>query len=85
MLRWLRGDSRTSAGGSALGGALADAFDPGAARARQELEREHERVEEAPTPGDRLLHDGVLVVRRAPAPSEDPAPAASPADAVPRF
>jgi hypothetical protein len=51
--------------GGALSGGLAamDAvFNPGAARAREELEQQHERVVPAPSPGDRMLDEGVVVI-----------------------
>lgn len=58
--------------GNALSGGLSalDAvFNPGAARAREELEQQHERVVSTPSPGDRMLDDGVFVVQ---APRPDP-------------
>lgn len=58
-----------SAGGALSGGmsALDAVFNPGAARAREELDQQHERVMPAPSPGDRMLDEGVIVI-------EQPAP-----------
>lgn len=53
-----------SAGGALSGGlsALDAVFNPGAARAREELDQQHERVVPAPSPGDRMLDEGVIVI-----------------------
>ena len=54
--------------GSALSvglGALDAVFNPAAARAREELDRQHERVIPIPSPGDRLLEEGVVVIENA--------------------
>jgi hypothetical protein len=52
--------------GAALG-ALDEVFNPGAARARDLLDAQHERVVPTPSPGDRLLDDGrITIVRPAP-------------------
>jgi hypothetical protein len=53
-----------SAGGALSGGmsALDAVFNPGAARAREELDQQHERVMPAPSPGDRMLDEGVIVI-----------------------
>jgi hypothetical protein len=65
MLRWLRGGLGESHGGSA--GAVFSVLDmiynPGGARARDLLEEHHEHVVAKPTPGDKLLADGCVVVR----------------------
>ena len=55
-----------SAGGALSGGlsALDAVFNPGAARAREELDQQHERVVPTPSPGDRMLDDGVIVIER---------------------
>lgn len=53
------------AAGSALSAGLGpvDAvFNPGAARAREELDHQHERVMPTPSPGDRMLDEGVIVI-----------------------
>jgi hypothetical protein len=60
FLAWLRGGSPRSAG-SVLG-VFDEVFNPGAHRAREELERQHEHVVPTPSPGDRLLDDGVIVI-----------------------
>ncbi len=72
MLRWLRGSMRGSAAGmNAMIGALDTFFNPAAARARQELKEQHERVVPIPSPGDKLLTEGKTVIRRTP---PDPPP-----------
>lgn len=52
----------------AVASALDQVFHPGAQRAREEADRQHERVLPTPSPGDRLLDDGVVVIEP-PAPS----------------
>jgi hypothetical protein len=62
MLRWLR----KAMGGSAVSGvayALEELYNPSAARARKEQE---ERVVRVPSPGDKLLDEGKVVIRRGP-------------------
>lgn len=67
MLRWLRGTMRGSAAGmNAMIGALESFFNPAAARARKELEEQHERVVPVPSPGDKLLNEGRVVIRGLP-------------------
>ena len=67
MLRWLRGSMGGSAAGmNAMIGALDTFFNPAAARAREELKEQHERVIPIPSPGDKLLDGGRLVIRRTP-------------------
>jgi hypothetical protein len=69
MLRWLRGTMGGSAAGmNAMMGALDSVFNPGAARAREELEAQNHRVIPVPSPGDKLLDEGRVVIRRKPAP-----------------
>jgi hypothetical protein len=51
--------------GAALGAGMTslDAFvNPGAARAREELEHQNERVVPAPSPGDLLLREGRITI-----------------------
>ncbi|MBI1351208.1 MAG: hypothetical protein GC156_08820 [Actinomycetales bacterium] len=67
-----------SAGAGSAGAALSagmgafEAFvNPAAARAREELEQQHERVIPTPSPGDRLLEDGVIVIEVADQGSDD--------------
>lgn len=57
-----------SAGGALSGGlsALDAVFNPGAARAREELDQQHERVLPNPSPGDRMIDEGVIVIDRSP-------------------
>lgn len=63
MLRWLRrglGESRS--GMSAAIGALDEVVNPGAARGRELVDAEHERVAATPSPGDKILRDGAVVI-----------------------
>ena len=59
---------RLSPGGSAGAalsaglGSIDAVFNPAAARAREELDQQHERVVPVPSPGDRILDDGVIVI-----------------------
>jgi hypothetical protein len=86
MLRWLRGTMGGSAAGmNAMIGALDSFFNPAAARARKELEEQHERVVPIPSPGDKLLAEGKVVIPRSPKaqpPTAQP-PAAQPAGVRP--
>lgn len=69
MLRWLRGSMGGSAAGmNAMIGALDTFFNPAAARAREELREQHERVVPIPSPGDKLLTEGKIVLPRPPTP-----------------
>lgn len=68
------GRLRRSLGGSAPGmsaalGALDEVLNPAAHRARELLEHDHERVVATPSPGDRLLNEGVLELPATPQPS----------------
>jgi hypothetical protein len=70
MLRWLR----ARMGGSAPAmngviGALEEFCNPAAARAREELK---ERVVRIPSPSDKLLDEGKIVIRRMPADGDQP-------------
>jgi hypothetical protein len=65
FLARLRGKNGTGAG---VATALDQFFSPGAARAREETDRQHELVLPTPSPGDRLLEDGILVLDVAPQP-----------------
>ena len=74
MLRWLRGTMGGSAAGmNAMIGALDSFFNPAAARARKELEEQHERVVPIPSPGDKLLAEGNVVIPRTPKAQHAPA------------
>jgi hypothetical protein len=65
MLRWLRqGMGGSASAMSGVIGALEEFYNPAAARARQELQEQHERVIPAPSPGDKLLDEGKVVIRR---------------------
>lgn len=48
--------------GSVLG-AMDDVFNPGAARARETLQAENQRVVTKPTPGDKLLKNGKVIIQ----------------------
>jgi hypothetical protein len=52
-------------------GALEEFYNPAAARAREELKEQHERVIPAPSPGDKLLDEGKVVIRRKPENGDD--------------
>jgi hypothetical protein len=74
MLRWLRGTMGGSAAGmNAMFGALEEFFNPAAARARKDLEEQHERVIPIPSPGDKLLAGGKVVIPRTPKTQRDTA------------
>ena len=80
MLRWLRGNMGGSAAGmNAMIGALDSFFNPAAARARKELEEQHERVVPVPSPGDKLLEEGKVVIRGTPKGAPKGAPKDRPA------
>jgi hypothetical protein len=65
MLGWLRRSMGDSAHGSAaVLGVLDDIWHPGAARAREQLDAQNELVMPTPSPGDKLLEDGKIVVVR---------------------
>jgi hypothetical protein len=64
MLRWLRETMGGSAAGvNAMFGALEEIFNPAAAQARKE---QHERVIPIPSPGDKLLAEGKVMIPRTP-------------------
>jgi len=56
------GESQPAMG--AAFGALDQVFNPGAARARELLDAQHERVVATPSPGDRLLDEGRITIAR---------------------
>jgi hypothetical protein len=64
MLSWLR---RTVGGPRGSMAAALGVFDniwhPGAARARERLDAQSERVMPTPSPGDKLLSDGAVVIK----------------------
>ena len=64
MLTWMRRGLGTRGGMSAVLGALDSVFNPGAARAHDEIEEQHQRVLPTPSPGDRMLTEGRVVIRR---------------------
>lgn len=66
FIRMRRGLDDGAPGMGAAIGALDAVFNPAAARARESLDAQHERVIPAPSPGDRLLADGVIVIDLAP-------------------
>ena len=72
MLRWLRqGMGGSASAMSGVIGALEEFYNPAAARARQELKEQHERVIPVPSPGDKLLDEGRVVIRRKDGEAED--------------
>ena len=65
MLAWMRrsmGEKGRGGMGSVLG-AMDDVFNPGAARARETLQAENQRVITRPSPGDKLLKDSKVIVQ----------------------
>jgi hypothetical protein len=65
MLRWLRRGMGGSHGSMAAAlGVLDEVWHPGAARARERLDAQHELAVPVPSPGDRLLREGRVVIRR---------------------
>ena len=65
MLAWMRrsmGEKGRGGMGSVLG-AIDGVFNPGAARARETLQAENQRVIPKPSPGDKLLKDGKVVIQ----------------------
>jgi hypothetical protein len=65
VFTWLRRSMGPSAGGmSAAIGSLDQFLNPGAARARELLDAQHERVIPTPSPGDRLLDENRIVIER---------------------
>jgi hypothetical protein len=66
MLAWMRrsmGGKGRGGMGSVLG-AMDDVFNPGAASARETLQAENQRVVTKPSPGDKLLKDGKVVIQQ---------------------
>ena len=63
LLEWLRRGLGGSAGLASAVGVVESVFAPSAAEARHFREREHERVIPVPSPGDRMLDEGVVVLR----------------------
>jgi hypothetical protein len=49
--------------GAVLGG-LDEVFHPEAVHGRQETDRQHSMVVPLPSPGDKMLDDGVVVIER---------------------
>jgi hypothetical protein len=64
VLIWMRRGLGSRGGMSAVLGALDSVFNPGAARAHDEIEEQHQRVIPTPSPGDRMLTEGRVVIRR---------------------
>jgi hypothetical protein len=64
VLTWMRRGLGDRGGMSAVLGALDSVFNPGAARAHDEIEEQHQRVIPTPSPGDRMLREGRVVIRR---------------------
>jgi hypothetical protein len=65
MIGWLRRRfGRSSRSMTAAMSVLDEVWQPGRVRARERLEARHERVQPAPSPGDRLLSERRLRLRR---------------------
>lgn len=64
MLTWMRRGLGSRGGMSAVLGALDSVFNPGAARAHDEIDEQHQRVIPTPSPGDRMLTEGRVVITR---------------------
>ncbi len=63
MLRWWwKGMGKSSAGMSAGLGALDEVFNPGAARSRALIKQQNERVQPAPSPGDKVYDEKRIVI-----------------------
>lgn len=62
FIRMRKGIDRGAPSMGAAIGALDAVFNPGAARAREERDAQHERVIPTPSPGDRMLHEGRIVI-----------------------
>ena len=62
---------RTRGGMNAVLGGLDSLFHPEAVRSRESIERDHSMVEPMPSPGDKLLKDGLVVERPPQPPDED--------------
>jgi hypothetical protein len=65
LLTWLRRGMGGSNGPAAAAlGVLDGIWHPGAARARQFLHGQNERVMPTPGPGDKVLNEGQIVIKR---------------------
>lgn len=64
MLVWMKRGLGSRGGMSAALGALDSFFNPGAARAHDEIDEQHQRVIPTPSPGDTMLNEGRVVIRR---------------------
>ena len=56
-------DGHSAQVGAVLG-VFSEIYNPSAARAQEELRAQHERVQPLPSPGDKLLREGRVVIRR---------------------
>lgn len=63
MLMWMKRGLGTRSSMGAVLGALDEVFNPGGARAHDDLKEQHERVIPTPSPGDRMLSEGRVVLR----------------------
>jgi hypothetical protein len=67
MLAWLqRGLNDSRPGMGAALGAMDSFVNPAAARAREILDEQHERVMPTPSPGDRMLKEGRIIIKLPP-------------------
>jgi len=60
LMSWLRRSSPRGSG--SVMGVFDEIYSPSAARAREHLDRQHEQVMPTPSPGDRLLSEGRVVI-----------------------
>jgi hypothetical protein len=76
VIGWLRrGMGESSTSWSAAIGGIEEFVNPAAARAKEDLREQNERVMPTPSPGDRMLDEGRIVLRRHAA--GEPAPSGS--------
>jgi hypothetical protein len=72
MLRWLwRGMGDHGAQMGAILGVFDELYNPGAARAQDELRAQHERVQPLPSPGDKMLSEGRVTIASRAKPTGD--------------
>jgi hypothetical protein len=70
LLQWMRRGNSGRAAGSVLA-VFDEIYSPSAHRARELLDQQHERVIPTPSPGDRMLDEGIIEIRGA---HEEPEP-----------
>ena len=85
MLRWMRlvlGHRGRGGMGAILNG-VDEMWHPGAVRSREDLDLQHQQAVPVPSPGDRLLEDGRITLRRPDDADEGPSPACEGHDPAP--